>query len=120
MRYSKIFDATKLDEIPELLQVENYGVYVSYCDALYAVTDAYDDEYENGQVYIVSEETYGVDSEMTVKRLLDLLSECDYQSIKCNPADNIDKSLDLQMEEISDVTHIAIDDICNTVLLIVG
>jgi len=93
-----------------------YQVFVGFCDSLYAVIDAYEDE---EHIYIQSRESQGAGSEWSLEDLDEIIKNYpnDFK-LFCDPAEDIDPSLDLQMESECHIISLAIDDVCKIAVLI--
>lgn len=95
---------------------ESYSVYTSYAESLYVVTDIV---YDEDTVWITSRDNRdNAVPEMTVKKIRDLLNNmenCEDNTIKLAPAENIDPSVDLSMTDDYYIAGISKDDVCKSV-----
>lgn len=125
MKYNNVQEIENIGNVLSILETNevyekthNYQVYVGFCDSLYGnICTAVDEDEQTA--LIGSEETYGDGSSTTVNDLLSMLT--DYPNVyelTAEPAEDIDPLLDLQLEEPSKINKIAIDDICQMVVLI--
>lgn len=102
----------------------DYTAYISHVDALYPITGFNMDIIEPDTCSFSSTETYGgFDGEYHAKKLYDEISgfpDTLRQNIYAESADNIDQSLDMQLDEACSIVSWAVDDVCQSLYFITG
>lgn len=113
-----IFVSEMIKIFMEYVKEQTYQVFVEYFDSIYGVTGV--ECTEDEETVILSEETKGAGSKMTVSDLMKKMENASFSELSpliCAPADAIDLSLDMQMTEEAQVYGIQVDDLCKMVLL---
>lgn len=114
-----------LEDVPQ-----NYHCYIRNVDSIYPVTELNDDALGEDEFSFSSIETYGKNilNQMMVSELLEVIKGYKERNseqfggiaVYAEKAENIDTSLDLQLETPRGLTAAIVDDICKMVLFVTG